>query len=240
MPITHENCSTESRAFCDALLVSLRELHPEAFRVTTSTCAFALPGKNRFAHFYHKRDLLLATVYLRGDEPKNVPPLSNSDNFQLREKLGTKWAEEFPTLIHVSTGASPHELARRLNDFSIPLSHKKKQGATNSRLNDVIVTEGKILTVLSTRFERSRALRDQCLAHFGHGCQGCGLIMSKRYGPIADKLIHVHHIERLADGGERAIDPKIDLIPLCPNCHSVVHLKTPPISLATLREIILD
>jgi 5-methylcytosine-specific restriction protein A len=62
--------------------------------------------------------------------------------------------------------------------------------------------------------------------------------MSERYGKIAEKLIHVHHLERLADTGERTIDPVKDLIPLCPNCHSVAHLKTPPLTITALRHLL--
>jgi len=239
MSITHENCSNESRAFCDALLRELQALNPDTFRATSSTCAFAVKGRNRLAHLYHKRDSLLATVYLRGNDPGSIPPLENSNSFQPREKMGSKWAEEFPTLIHLSIDASPIELAKRLYEISNPLSVKKKRGkAPDLRINDITESEGKTLTVLSTRYERNRDLRDRCLAHFGYGCQGCGLVMSQRYGPIAENLIHVHHVERLADTGERTTDPKIDLVPLCPNCHSVVHLQNPPISIDKLRQMI--
>jgi len=239
MAITHENCSVESREFCDALLVAIRALNPNAFRVTTSTCAFALPHTNRFAHLYHKRDVLVATVYLRGDEPELIPNLADSARFQLREKMGSKWADEFPILIHLPSGTSPTGLAERLLTYSLPLAGKKSRLRNSiSRLNDIIVAEGKIRTVLSTRYERSKLLRAQCLAHFGFKCQGCELGMASRYGPIAEELIHVHHIERLADTGERVIDPRVDLVPLCPNCHSVVHLKNPPITLNDLRAMI--
>jgi len=239
MATNHENCSSESREFCDSVLESLQSITPESFRVTTSTCAFAVKRSNRFAHLYHKQDSLLATVYLRGDEPELIPPLSDSAMFQLREKMGSKWAEEFPTLIHIPTGASPSALAERLFTFSLPFAGKKSRLKTPTlRLNDIMIVDGKICTVLSTRYERSKILRTRCLAHFGYQCQGCKILMADRYGRIAEILFHIHHIERLADTGERIIDPTSDLVPLCPNCHAVVHLKTPPITLAELQTML--
>ena len=239
MATTHENCSSNSREFCDSVLEALQLVTLDAFRVTTSTCAFAVNGSNRFAHLYHKQDALLATVYLRGDEPELIPQLSDSVRFQLREKMGSKWAEEFPTLIHIPIGASPSELAERLLTYSLPYAGKKSRVKTSiHRLNDVIIVDGKVRTVLSTRYERSKILRTRCLAHFGYQCQGCKILMTDRYGSIAETLIHVHHIERLADTGERIIDPITDLVPLCPNCHAVVHLKNPPITLTELQTMI--
>ncbi|QDV25868.1 HNH endonuclease [Aureliella helgolandensis] len=239
MATTHENCSGDSREFCDSLLEALQTSMPDAFRVTTSTCAFAVKGSNRFAHLYHKQDSLLATVYLRGDEPEWIPQLSDSARFQLREKMGSKWAEEFPTLIHIPVGASASVLAERLLTYSLPVAGKKSRLKTPSpALNDVIIVDGKIRTVLSSRYERSKILRTRCLEHFGYQCQGCRIKLADRYGSIAELLIHVHHIERLADTGPRIIDPITDLIPLCPNCHAVVHLKNPPFTLNGLQTML--
>jgi 5-methylcytosine-specific restriction endonuclease McrA len=240
MATTHENCCNESREFCDALLQSLCAHIPNAQRASTSTCAFFVPGSNRFAHLYHKKDSLLAIVYLRADDPDLIPHLSNEVSFQLREKMGSKWSDEFPTLIHIPLGSSSDEVAERLITYSLPLSGKKSRTQNSvQRFNDVMITDGKPQTILSTRYERSKALRAICLLHYGYQCQGCDLLLADRYGDIASKLIHVHHIERLADTGERVIDPKVDLVPLCPNCHAVVHLRQIPLSLSELRNLLV-
>jgi 5-methylcytosine-specific restriction enzyme A len=41
----------------------------------------------------------------------------------------------------------------------------------------------------------------------------------------------------LADG-EREVDPVADMRPLCPNCHAVVHLRIPPLTLDKLRGLL--
>lgn len=88
-------------------------------------------------------------------------------------------------------------------------------------------------------YERDPAARDACLRHWGLACSVCGVVMSQRYGPIAAGYIHVHHLKPLADaGGERAVDPVEDLRPVCPNCHAVIHLTTPPLTIEAARDLV--
>lgn len=41
---------------------------------------------------------------------------------------------------------------------------------------------------------------------------------------MADGYIEVHHIKHLADG-EQVVDPAKDLLPVCANCHRMLHRK---------------
>ena len=46
-------------------------------------------------------------------------------------------------------------------------------------------------------------------------------------GPIGKGFIHVHHLELLSNSeGKRDVDPESDLIPVCPNCHAMIHRQT--------------
>ena len=41
--------------------------------------------------------------------------------------------------------------------------------------------------------------------------------------------VHVHHLKPLASiGREYVVNPVSDLLPVCANCHAVIHLRTPP------------
>jgi 5-methylcytosine-specific restriction protein A len=52
-------------------------------------------------------------------------------------------------------------------------------------------------------------------------------------------FIQVHHTVPLSSiGTEYVIDPIRDLIPVCPNCHAMLHRKTPPFSIAELRGLL--
>jgi 5-methylcytosine-specific restriction enzyme A len=70
----------------------------------------------------------------------------------------------------------------------------------------------------------------------GYRCKGCDRLMSEEYGEVANTLIEVHHVTPVhALGPSYAINPKTDLIPLCPNCHSVAHVRNPPLTLEEIR-----
>lgn len=239
MTIDHASCGSESRQFCDDLLAALQLLDPSTSRYEKTTCGFKTAKSNRFAYLYHKQDSTAATIFLRGDDPDVIPSLAGNVRVEVRGKLTGNWAAEYPLFVHLPLGTSPSEVAMLLHKYSVPLAVPKRGNQPlRDRLNDVDLRDGKIRTVLSTRYERNRLLRSQCLAHYGYRCEGCKLLLTERYGAIADGLIHVHHVEQLSETGERVIDPVTDLIPLCPNCHAVVHLKKPPISIAALRRLI--
>jgi 5-methylcytosine-specific restriction protein A len=60
------------------------------------------------------------------------------------------------------------------------------------------------------------------------------------YGEVGKQFIHVHHIDPVASKtGEYEIDPQKDLIPVCPNCHAMIHKKTPPYSVEELKQLLM-
>ena len=75
-------------------------------------------------------------------------------------------------------------------------------------------------------YERNSAARKACLDANGYNCKICGFESEKVYGKGFEHLIHVHHIKPISEqGGEYPVDPKTDLIPVCPNCHMALHTK---------------
>ena len=97
--------------------------------------------------------------------------------------------------------------------------------------------EGKAVQYLATRYERKKINRDACIRIRGLNCAGCGFRFGDFYGPIAEGYIEVHHIESLATTGVVHINPAVDLVPLCSNCHSVVHRVTPPMPIEELQRM---
>lgn len=76
---------------------------------------------------------------------------------------------------------------------------------------------------------RSRQLREACVEHFRrlHGgrivCECCGFDFSRAYD-IETPYIEVHHRFPLSHTqGEHTVDPVRDLVPLCANCHRIIH-----------------
>jgi len=94
---------------------------------------------------------------------------------------------------------------------------------------ELLYVEGAEHQVTSKRLERSQALRDKAIQIHGCRCAICCFCFKENYGPLGDAFIHIHHIERLADTGKRLVNPKTDLIPVCPNCHAMLHRRSPPL-----------
>jgi 5-methylcytosine-specific restriction protein A len=99
--------------------------------------------------------------------------------------------------------------------------------------------EGTLSRIQSNKYERSRLNRAICLEIYGFVCQGCDIRMADLYGPIGDGVIHVHHFEPVSlMASPRVLNPALDLIPLCPNCHTIIHKQNPPFTLNELKELI--
>jgi len=95
--------------------------------------------------------------------------------------------------------------------------------------------EGAFYTEVVKKFERSRYNRALCLKYYGFMCRGCGDQLAEKYGPIGTDVIHVHHVVPVSMmGSAYQLNPIKDLIPLCPNCHNIVHKKSPPLEIAEL------
>jgi 5-methylcytosine-specific restriction endonuclease McrA len=99
----------------------------------------------------------------------------------------------------------------------------------------------KRLTMVVNRYERDPQKRIQCLEHYGYNCQICGFSFEKTYGEIGKQFCHVHHIEPLSEiGGEnKNLDPIKDLIPVCANCHEMLHRKKIALKPNELRSFIV-
>ncbi|MCX2983380.1 EVE domain-containing protein [Halieaceae bacterium IMCC14734] len=99
--------------------------------------------------------------------------------------------------------------------------------------------EGARTSIFVNRYERNPEARKRCLEHHGHECKVCGVSFWKRYGEIGRNYIHVHHVVPLSTVGDGyEVDPVADLVPVCPNCHSMLHKGKPnPYTVEELRKI---
>ena len=97
----------------------------------------------------------------------------------------------------------------------------------NKELDNVnTYLEGEEQSVLVTKYERNPEAREKCLDYYGYSCKGCGFNFEAKYGDVGKKFIHVHHLIPISEIKERyIINPIKDLIPVCPNCHAMLHRK---------------
>ena len=81
-----------------------------------------------------------------------------------------------------------------------------------------------------TKKERNPELRHKCIEYYKHlwgghiHCICCGFDFGKAYGDIGEGYIEIHHVNpHHTYEGIHKVDPTKDLIPLCSNCHSMIH-----------------
>lgn len=100
--------------------------------------------------------------------------------------------------------------------------------------------EGRKIFRQSRTYERNPRNRAAAIRVHGTTCVACGFNFDTFYGAVyARSYIEVHHLDSLARGGERVVDPVADLRPLCANCHSMVHRRPGTVlSIEELRQLI--
>ena len=95
-------------------------------------------------------------------------------------------------------------------------------------LEDSLVsrTEGGKKVVISKVAERDPKLRASAIKIHGLTCFGCKFNFEEKYGKLGEGFIEIHHVILLSSFNNKKItDPNTDLIPLCSNCHRMVHRK---------------
>lgn len=101
--------------------------------------------------------------------------------------------------------------------------------------------EGALTRVAVNRYERCPANRAAAIAAHGTTCKACGFDFAQFYGALGEEFIEVHHRTPVSHmGGSYVLDPVKDLVPLCSNCHQMVHRKDPPIPAEKLQETIVE
>lgn len=98
-------------------------------------------------------------------------------------------------------------------------------------------SEGARFNITINAYERNPKARAACIAHHGHLCAVCGFDFVKIYGDLGQGYIHVHHVVPIGKVGKQyTVDPVADLIPVCPNCHAMIHRVEPPLTVEQLRK----
>lgn len=99
--------------------------------------------------------------------------------------------------------------------------------------------EGIQRTVIVNAYERNSKARQLCVKHWKAICAVCSFNFENIYGEIGKGFIHVHHLTPIAQIGKAyQVDPINDLIPVCPNCHSMLHREEPPLTIDKLKALL--
>lgn len=117
----------------------------------------------------------------------------------------------------------------------VPYKKERKYWFLDEEIVDF--EEGSVRQVSTNRYERNPEARKKCIELYGETCKVCGLNFQEAYGEIGKGFIHVHHVVPISQRrGKYKIDYEKDLVPVCPNCHAMLHKGN--ISVEELKKII--
>ncbi|MEL4418979.1 HNH endonuclease [Shewanella algae] len=132
----------------------------------------------------------------------------------------------------------PIKVTEQLQNYiATVFSNSELESFPETVSDDVHIFEGVKKTVTVNKYERSSIARAKCIEANGCTCKICGFDFEKTYGDLGKGFIHVHHIVPIHTIGETyKINYETDLIPVCPNCHAMLHKKFED-SFATIDEL---
>lgn len=102
-----------------------------------------------------------------------------------------------------------------------------------------VFREGAVCRVSVNAYERNPQARQRCIAYYGTSCFVCGFNFGQVFGELGEGFIHVHHLCPISEIAEDyEVDPVKDLRPVCPNCHAMIHRRSPPLSIEELQALL--
>jgi hypothetical protein len=237
----HGRAPSNIGGLCDLLVTGMQQHIPDA--TANAGKNWCTIGKPSVAFVQHTRNAL--KVFLRCNQAEGVELSShlNSDStlsLSERTSLGSAWAKGTPYFLRITT---PEEAAA-----AVPLLLFLARRPSRKQSRNVIVMpsedgaadhwEGNRAVLYMSRFERDPKARNDCVKIFGTSCSVCSFDFGRVYGKLGDGFIHVHHLRPLsAVGVSHKVSPRKDLRPVCPNCHEMLHKRSPPFSIEELRDI---
>jgi HNH endonuclease len=193
-----------------------------------------LKGKLLFIYYPEQ----YAPIYNPDDLKRFIAELSINGSFKTAEEMQRalmNWREDSPDLrdpvlyMHVLYEAFPEPGTTVGSEYTMP---EEVQASGK-------FWEGAKTEVTINAYERNSKARAACITHHGCKCAACGFDFEKRYGAVGKGRIQVHHVTPIGKIRKQyEVDPKTDLIPVCPNCHFVIHLFEPPLSIEQVRNLL--
>lgn len=106
-------------------------------------------------------------------------------------------------------------------------------------------SEGRILTRLHRYRERDRSIikRKKDSVHKAHGrlfCEACSFDFLETYGERGAGFIECHHTKPISEMSPGAKTKLADLALLCANCHRIVHVRSPWLTIDQLKAILSE
>jgi len=104
-------------------------------------------------------------------------------------------------------------------------------------LNPEYYIEGVRKQITVNSYERDRQARNRAIEIHGLDCFVCAMNFENMYGDIGIGFIHIHHLVPLHTiDNKYQVNPEKDLVPVCPNCHAMLHRSNNPPTIKQLKD----
>lgn len=136
----------------------------------------------------------------------------------------------------------PEPAAEGLRQLWLTHTDQKLFRSPDEPIALTLYPEGALSQVQVNRYERDPRARKACLEAKGYNCVVCGFSFEQHYGPLGKNYIHVHHVIELSKAPHGyQVNPVEDLVPICPNCHAMIHRGTgQALTVAELKQQLLQ
>jgi 5-methylcytosine-specific restriction enzyme A len=154
------------------------------------------------------------------------PPASGE---RIKDEVAAKLEAEWELLLAPDRSDEIAKVSQQVDDV------------THGTVDEEVIpdSEGRKRIVQHASYERSHKNRREAIKKLGTTCAVCTFNFDEFYGKdYADGYIQIHHIKPLSEY-EGEVDPETDLVPLCANCHAMVHRRrTTVTSIEKLKDLI--
>src|SRR4028118_1266894 len=217
------------------------------YYIYSETIAPEEDGKLEYDEFINKLQLVperdWKSTYIRS--PSLVLPIKDLDAAQ---PVIDNFVELFPIFraaINVFIGEEDRfqDYLKCLWDWQNPLQVQESVTTTRFFPDEVdsvqTFREEAVRQVSVNAYEREPKARQKCIDYYGSSCSICGFDFGRAFGQLGKGFIHVYHLRPISEIAEEyEIDPIKDLRPVCPNCHAMIHRRSPPFSLEEIQRLL--
>lgn len=110
-------------------------------------------------------------------------------------------------------------------------------------LEELVATEGRLLSRLHAYKERDRAFAKKVRDHYRreHGgklhCEACGMVAEDVYGATGERCMEAHHKVPIEELQPDSVTRAEEMVMVCANCHRVIHSKKPCLKIEEVQEL---
>lgn len=163
---------------------------------------------------------------------KKTSLICPDSNTPWKHQRQIKWDKSFLPIYNLKLG-DEQPLLRELSIDKVELIEIKQKFLQSS--NDYYVEEGKRVKRTIIFIKRNRAIIQIKKQGSDGKCELCKFDFSKYYKLTTKDCLEVHHINPVSENKGLRVTKLSDLIIICPNCHSLIHSKKPPISYEEMK-----